>query len=308
MPLPPTIASAVLLVALTTGARAAEPGFTLDEVAPGVYLHRGQHRDLDDPGRADSANVAYVEGDRCLAVIDSGGAIATGADFLAAIRARTTKPVCYVINTHVHFDHVLGNAAFVAPETTFVGHQALVESMAANQGFFAERFAAELGGPGQEAKVIGPTLTVETTRDLDLGGRVLQLVAQPPAHTAADVTVLDLQSRTLFTGDLLFRERLPVIDGSFKGWLAWMARAMQDHYTLVVPGHGPPDPAWPAGANAQLAYFEALRSAVREAIDKGELVEDAPDEVAADALRDWKLTGRAHRLNVSRAYRELEWD
>ncbi len=305
--LPRMLVSALLTIQFATAA-AAGSAFTLTEIAPGIHLHQGPLHDLDDPARGDSANLAYVEGERCVAVIDSGGSIATGKAFLAAIRARTSKPVCYVINTHAHFDHVLGNAAFVSSDTTFVGHEALVESMAANQNFFAEHFATELGGPGQQARVIGPTLTVESTRELNLGGRVLRLTAQPLAHTAADLTVMDLKTQSLFTGDLLFRERLPVIDGSLKRWLSWMAQTMQEHYAIVVPGHGPPDAEWPAGARAQLAYFEALHDAVRAAIDRGELVEDAPERIAADALREWQLTGRAHRLNVSRAYREMEWD
>ena len=297
---------AVLLASAFAGAVAA-PAF-ISEIAPGVYLHRGQLADVDQAGRGDSANLGVVIGTRCVAVIDSGGALATGQALRAAIRALSSKPVCYVINTHVHFDHILGNAAFVAAGTEFIGHENLAHALADNRDYFATNFAAELGGPERAERVIAPTRTIAREERLDLGGRTLLLQAVPPAHSASDLTVLDEQSQTLFAGDLLFRERLPVLDGSLKGWLAWLTINTAVHYGRVVPGHGPLDHDWPAGARAEQSYLDALLSETRAAIAEGMLLEDAKDTVATEALGQWQLTRRAHRLNVSRAFRELEWE
>jgi len=280
----------------------------LHEIAPGVFLHQGQHADLDSPARGDSANLGVVIGTRCVAVIDSGGSIATGEALRAAITKLTDQPVCYVINTHVHFDHVLGNAAFVASGTEFIGQAKLPESLAGSREFFADTFAAELGGTAQGARVIMPTRAIEDEARLDLGGRILVLQAVATAHTATDLMVLDEQTNTLFTGDLLFRERLPVLDGSLKGWMTWLQDARARHYARVVPGHGPVDAAWPAGAAAEQRYFEVLLAETRAAIAKGVFIEDAKHSVASGELGHWQLTTRAHPLNVSRAFRELEWE
>lgn len=282
--------------------------FPVELLAPGVFVHRGEPADLDSPLRGDSANIGFIVGERCAAVIDTGGAVATGKALARAVERLTAKPVCYVINTHVHFDHVLGNAAFVGTDAPIVGHRALAEAIAASRDFFAESFAAELGGPGQQALVIGPDTLVDEHLEIDLGARRLSLRAVATAHSTTDLTVFDHATGTLWAGDLLSRERMPVLDGSLLGWLAWMTQAMQESYARVIPGHGPVDTDWPAGAQAQLRYLETLRDETRAAIAAGRLPEEAQDSVAAGERAQWQLTERAHGLNISRAYRELEWE
>ena len=301
---------AILSLWMPLGTLHASSGalFALSKLTDGVYVHYGQHAGLDHDAREDSANLGVVVGQRCIAVIDTGGSVKTGAAFRKVIEAQFMLPVCFVINTHVHFDHVLGNAAFQQPGVTFTGHQALAEEMAGNRDFFAESFAAELGGPGQQALVIGPERMIEAETELDLGGRRLRLRAHEPAHSSTDLTVEDLKTRVLFAGDLLFRERLPVLDGSLIAWLEWMESTMAKPFSIVIPGHGPADSDWPEGAYPQYQYLSALLTETRQAIADGLFLDDAGTVVAKSELSGWQLTERAHRVNVSRAYRALEWE
>ena len=93
---------------------------------------------------------------------------------------------------------------------------------------------------------MAPTLLVVDRAELDLGGRRLMLEAHPTAHTDNDVSVFDQASGTLWLADLLFMERIPVIDGSLLGWLEVLETVQGWPAQRVVPGHGPASAPWPA--------------------------------------------------------------
>ena len=299
------IASGVLLFAINAvpASSPGEVGF-FEQLADGVFVHRGQHAGIDDPNRGDSANIGFVEGTQCVAVIDTGGSLATGERLRAAIKARTKTPICYVINTHVHFDHVLGNAAFVDDRPEFIGHRNLAQAIDGNKEFFVEQFAAELENK-DASMVIGPSRLIDTEEVLDLGERSLILRAVAPAHTSADLSIYDKQSNLLWTGDLVFRERMPIIDASLKGWLKWLENDYQS--VKVIPGHGPAGDNWQLSTAQLRDYLQVLLAETRQAIADGMFLEDALNEVAVDAAATWQLNDR-HARNVSRAYRELEWE
>lgn len=287
----------------TTASMPEEQGF-FEQLAEGVYVHHGKHAGIDDPDRADSANIGFVEGEACVAVIDTGGALATGELLRDAIKAITDTPICYVINTHVHFDHVLGNAAFVSDKPAFVGHKNLAEAIEGNKAFFVEQFAQELQNQ-DTSSVIGPSRLIEDEEVIDLGGRELVLRAVSAAHTSADLTVYDKQSNLLWSGDLVFRERMPILDASLRGWLKWLEEDYQN--VKVIPGHGPAGDDWQTSTAQLRTYLKTLLDETRQAIADGMFMEDALDSVAVEAAQSWQLNDR-HARNVSRAYRELEWE
>ena len=186
--------------------------------------------------RGDIANLGFVVGTRCVAVIDTGGTYAVGRALRQAIRRVTTVPVCYVINTHSHPDHVFGNAAFADDRPEFIGHARLAEALRRRGPNYLNALRRDLGEAADQSGVVLPTRSVASTDELDLGGRILSLRAWPTAHTDHDLTVFDKSSQTLWLGDLLFVGHVPVVDGNLRGFLAAIAELRTFRARLVVPG------------------------------------------------------------------------
>lgn len=307
----PTARRRILLVAMVfalgSGVAKSET-LNLSQAAPGVYVHQGRHLGLSSPERDDIANIGFIAGDRCVAVIDTGGSIEIGHRLRTAVRSLTSKPVCYVINTHVHYDHILGNAAFLGEGAKFVGHKNLVAAVENNRTFFLQSFARELGTEAGPERIKGPDVTVAKTKILDLGNRKLELTAHRTAHTDSDLSVFDMKTKTLWIADLLFVERVPAIDGSIKGWIEESEALFSREFSKVIPGHGRIPGDWRAALQAQIRYFKTLTSEIRSILQKGGFLEDALGSVGRSEKDRWLLFEEHHPRNVARAFAELEWE
>ena len=279
------------------------------EIASGIFVHQGRYELQSPENRGDMANASFVVGSEAVAVIDTLGSAVAGRDLRTAVRAATDKPIRYVINTHMHPDHVFGNAAFKEDKPTFVGHYKLARGL----GSRAERYLAinkqMLGEDAFEGiEIILPSVGVEERLTLDLGGRTLALEAQRTAHTDNDLTVTDMATDTLFLGDLLFSVHVPTLDGSIAGWLALLDELSRKEAARVVPGHGPHAMAMPEGLSPEQRYLAAIAADVRQLIKEGKTLEDATKTAGFSERAAWKLFDHYHVRNVTAAFAELEWE
>jgi quinoprotein relay system zinc metallohydrolase 2 len=286
----------------------ATPSLSVKEVASGIYIHFGKHQLPDSKNHGEIANVGFVVGSKCVAVIDSGGSPEQGFALKQSVLQTTHTPICYVINTHVHPDHIYGNRAFKTAGVKFVGHQKLARAMATRGSYYLDKSEQQLGIKLSQADLIPPDIEVKDHFKLDLGGRVLTLEAHRTAHTDNDLSVYDDKTDTMWLSDLLFTEHIPTLDGSLKGWLAEIAVLEKRKFRYVIPGHGELVTDWPHSIQAEKHYLTLLQSEIRAEIKQGKYLEDAVKTVGYSEKNNWQLFDEYHRKNVTSAFAELEWE
>jgi cyclase len=198
----------------------------------------------------DGANASLIHTAKGAVAIDT---TSCPADMQALLDAADVSPadVCLVINTHSHSDHTWGNQLFDCP---ILAHKVCRETMVANlegpwnleaiRAQIAEREKSEpQWAQDMRAKIEGleitlPTQTFEERRDLVVGGIEIQVI-HLDAHTPDSIVVWVPQSRTLWTGDLIFEGRYPFIgDADIPEWISVLKQLPAFGAETVVPGHG----------------------------------------------------------------------
>lgn len=298
----------LLIAALLVSRLVCAAPLEVTEVAPGIFVHQGVHEDFGEHYHGDIANIGFVVGQEAVAVIDSGGSIAVGRSLREAIRLRSALPIRYVINTHVHSDHIFGNAAFAQDKPHYIGHHQLPRAMKLRSDSYLANLKMMLGADADGSRLVPPSTLVESVQALDLGGRTLTLRAWPAAHTDNDLTVMDERSGTLWMGDLLFVERTPSIDGDLNGWLTAIKDLMAMSVKLVIPGHGPVTADKNAALQKQRLYLQTLLDDLRRAIKEGKTMTEALQSAALSEQQKWVLFSTVNPRNATVLYPVLEWE
>ena len=279
----------------------------VQEIASGVFMHRGQHAIPAPRNAGDLANLGFVIGKKGIAVIDAGGSRSVAERLYVAIRERSDLPIQWLLITHMHPDHSLGASVFAEAGAKVAGHPNL-ELALANRAQSYETALERLLGPEAYlgTRLIGRNTPVPDR--LDLGGRVLDIQTYQIAHTDNDLTIYDRETSTLFAGDLVFAEHTPALDGSILGWQTVLETLSEIEAAQVVPGHGPVLRNWPTGAQPIHGYLSTLTAETRAAIAAGEPMSSAIDHLGESQRGQWQLFDEFNKRNATAAYKELEWE
>jgi len=300
----------VFLLTCSLFIHASGPSLNFEEISPGIFVHQGEHLDVDEAYQGDIANIGFIVGEKAIAVIDTGGSLTIGKELKNAIRKISKLPIRYVINTHVHLDHIYGNAIFKEDDIDFIGHVELPRAMASRKGFYERTNLKYLKIPLKKSIQIAPNILIKPneSESFDLGNRVIKVTGYPVSHTNTDVTVEDIKTKTLWAGDLLFIERTPVIDGDIHGFIAVIDEILKLDIDQVIPGHGTPTKKWKQAFLKEQNYFKVLRDELRLAIDNDQDLQLTIDTAGRSESKKWELFNVQNGRNINKIFPIMEWE
>lgn len=297
------VAGLLAVLLLAAGAVAQEspthkaaPEITLRQVAPGLHF-------LFDYA---SSNASFLVTDEGVLVVDTRQHVRDGEDLIARIRKVTDKPIKWVVNSHFHADHYLGNPAFKAAGATIVAHRETAMLMQKLHGKEVSRrggFFKSRGYDPKDVALVMPDVTFDHEMTIRLGGHYIRLVYLGPGQQIGDTFVLFPRIRAVHTPGA-FAQRSwanTVFTPSVDGWVAVLRRLASMDVETVLPAHG--DVAKQADLDEAARFLSALDSSVRAAIAKNISADDTVRALAFEQYKDWRNYER--REHAIRALYEL---
>ena len=312
----------------------------LHDLGNGIYAY------TQLPGSWGWSNAGLItDGDQSL-LVDTLFDEKITAEMLASMRRATpaASRIGTVVNTHGNGDHCFGNS--LVADAEIIGTPGCVEDLregTPKRNHLLLRAATIIGALGAGGKVLGkvlnavgidrvallaeagplalpklghfdfagvdltlPSRTFEGEIELQVGDKKVHLIELGPAHTRGDAVVWVPGDKTLFTGDILFKDAHPLIwQGPTSNWIAALHRLLDMDIETVVPGHGPLTDK--SGLAEQLHYLEVLTAETRARYDAGMSVEEAVRDLVLDEFRGWFDAERVY-VNVHTLYRDFDGD
>lgn len=309
----PRAALAAAALSLSTAAFGATPAKVADyamkaqKVAPNVYAVVTPARDFPSAANKGwNSNSAFVVTKDGVLVFDTGASETIGQALRQTIAKVTDKPVRWVVNSHGHGDHWLGNHAFAGAEIISSTH---VRTHVTQEGAsWVGRFTTMTGGATGESKVVAPTRTIDVRTTMQFGDVQGELLLSNGGHTPGDVVLWLPQARALFTGDVVYSDSAPgTFDGNFQGWIAFLKQLEALKPKVVVPGHG--KVADGAAITRQREFFEKIWAIVQAGHEQGkldhEILPDVKQKLAKYKKRYVNFDDRIGRT-VSDFYQQVE--
>jgi cyclase len=287
---------------------------SLTEVADGCLAY------VQGSGRWGWSNAGLVVGDGSSLLVDTLFDLRLTRCMLDRFEQHTqAAPIATVVNTHANGDHCYGNELVGAAEivaSTATAHEmalvppALLAGLTAADGELGDlfrRFFGEFEFEGIELRT--PDRTFDGRLDLDVGGRLVELVEVGPAHTAGDTLVVVPDAGVVYTGDILFIGGTPIVwAGPIANWIAACDLMLGMDVDVVVPGHGPiTDKSGVRAVRDYLAFVDAEATARHAAgIDAFEAAREIAEVIGAHA--QFGSLGEFGRIavNVDAVYRTLD--
>ena len=210
-------------------------------VAPGVYAILTPARDIPNPeNKGWNSNSAFVVMKTGVLLVDTGSSEEIGNALKKIISEVTEKPVKWIVNSHAHGDHWLGNIAFKESNPVIYSTTRAQEVMHTEGQVWVERFSRLTeGATGNTAPALLPNKLIDERTDFVLDETRVVLFPSGNSHSPGDLITWLPQLRVLISGDVVYSDRMPSTNVSnLSQWIKMLDELILLSPEKVIPGHG----------------------------------------------------------------------
>ena len=299
----------VVLLLVAPSVTAAEQLFDLKPVVPGVWsaIAKEQYKV--------NCNAAVIDLDDGLLVVDTHSKPSAAQTLIEQIKSVSSKPVKFVVDTHFHWDHYQGNAAYpsawpagveiISSEATreSIEHRGIprVKHEILSVPKENEKLKDDLSkaiGPEQRAQigenlrqaeaylaelktmqVTLPSLTFDRSLIIHRKSRSVHILWLGKAHTDGDIFVYLPKEKVIATGDALHTWTPYMGDSYPYDWIHTLEEAQKLDFEHVIGGHGDVQRG-KAQFQAWQQYFRDLLAETANAYAEGATIGEAVKRVA----------------------------
>lgn len=280
----------------------AEEQIPAHKVAPHSYYVQGLAGAASSANRGFMSNAGFVVTNDGVVVFDTLGTPVLGEQLIEAIRKITSQPIRRVIVSHYHADHVYGLQAFKAIGAEIWAHRGGKEYLASEnaQQRLKQRREALFPWVDEHTRLLPADRWLEGDEAFEMGGVHFELHYVGPAHSPEDIAMLIKEDGTLYSGDLVFKGRVPFVgDADSAGWLKSLDRLIALKPKHLIPGHGAASDDAVATLQFTRGYLNYLRSTMGSAVADFVPFEEA---YARTSWHQYEKLPAFHEANRANAY------
>ena len=238
-----TILTFGLIGLITNGACAQKTnlGFVVTPIAENVYSIVSPSIGLPTPeNKGWNSNCHFVVTEKGVLLFDTGSSELIGNKIKSTIKTVTNQPVRWVINSHSHADHWLGNAAFTNTGPEFITSNKALTTMKEHGPGAVEFYSRVTEGEIGSTQLVYPTLLLTQEQKRNFGGIDVEFIFSNDGHSPGDILMWLPKQKIIFGGDVLSSDWMPMITGhgNVENLINTLNTVAKLNPTIVLTGHG----------------------------------------------------------------------
>jgi glyoxylase-like metal-dependent hydrolase (beta-lactamase superfamily II) len=272
--------SLIGLISNSTWAANTSFDFKVTSIADNVYSIVAPSFGLPTPeNKGWNSNSHFIVTEQGVLVFDTGSSESIGKEIKKAIESVTDKPVRWVVNSHSHADHWLGNAGFTNTDVEIIASKSTVATMKKYGHEDVEVFSQMTKGATSPTHIKYPTSVLAQGEIRNLGGVNVEFIFSNDGHSSGDLLLWLPKQKVILGGDVLSSDWMPIItpDANVPNLIDTLYSVAKLKPTHVLTGHG-------KTATTKSVMRDAdLLASVWELVKKGYDNNKNPDDILSHA-------------------------